>query len=1680
MKKRLLSMVLALLVIVGAVPVFTHSHTAHAAEAGTVTIVMNDSYGDSWNDNAIAVYEEDTLLGNATVESGKSATWTVPYDPSQTYTFRWVRGRYSDECSFEIFIDGESCFSATKSDCSGFTADQLLYTFAFKCRHTIPAGSLVCDLCGGVCGTDFNHRIDETLVCKFCSSPCGSAAFPHDFSALDSICRVCGVECPSLDTHADEGACTVCGNEADHKWSADFVCEWCGNSCGSPGAPHDFSGHNGTCLVCGVTCTSHSYGADYLCTTCGTPRLLDADGDGYYDIGNVDALYAYAWLLNALGEYEINAELTANIVINENVLAADGSLNGDGSSFRAWTPIGKATGFTSTTVGLKGIFDGHGYTISGLYINAEGTDNFALFAVLSQGGVIRNLHVEDSYISARSWVSALAANAYGTVEDCSVVATVNASQNYAGGVVANAGSDASILRSSFDGKITGAHCVGGIVGMAQWGTKITDCYNLGSILGSSLHVGGISGGNGTITNCYNLGDVTGTYHVGGIAGRHYGTITNSYNAGTVRGTYESNGYVGAIAGSFDGGDNLSSSHYLTGGASDSTGTAQNAIGTETLGKTRADGAGEATAHAVFQPGEIAYGLGASFGQTIGTDAYPILGGATLYKGYHNSCVELYINGTPNGVKVDHNYQSGVCTLCDNPCPHTSLTDGTCTLCGATAVSVTFDADGGTGTMDALGFLQGESFSLPVSSFTPPEHYEFRAWLVNGVEMTPGTRVTVTENTTVKAVWQRIKYKLLVLKNVESEVLYLDCYTEYTIPEYDGVLPAGKVFDDWEYHFDDDTGSRMTSLNPGDIILIDCEEAALKATFKDPVTYATVRLYFGSDWAEYEDHSVEKESNYRLPAEPPSVPSGKHFVGWMERRSDTEVITNTTVTVTEDMDFYARFENCSGGEATCTSGAVCDTCYTAYTEPLGHSYSDGICTRCAEYDPSLIDGDGTYLIGTRAQLFWFASHVNSGNNTANARLTADIDLLSIRWVPICETGLYHNAYGEDLGYAGVFDGDGHVIKNFTIATNAGQNTSHGLFGTVSGTVKDLGVENVTFTFADADVRAGAIVGQLVTVHGTILGCYVKGAEILSGSRVVGGIVGAVYEGLVKNCFVVDSNVSGASGRYGYIVGDSRGDLSETDRAGMVRNCYTDASPVYGSHTGSINACLQKTDAQLAAGEVAYLLNESGESRFGQLIGTDVAPSFAGGEVYLVYCVSGYHPAYSNTNEGYTAHSYADGICTHCYAPNISGYAGGVYWIRTADELRLFAKSVNAGYVKAEAILEKDLDLTGSAWTPIGTAVNKYQGTFDGGNHTLTVALTPTDASGTGIFGFLHYASVSNITVKGSITIAASDVMYVGGIAGYVETSHITNCHSYVNISEAEGVTGHQHVGGIAGHTGLNVPDYSDRAIISRSSNHGDINLPNASQTVGGIVGCTTGRVEILSCANYGDILTGSATSYVGGILGYSNVGTLVGPRNSLNVGRVTGREGVVGAIVGGLRCYSGGTIRDNYYLDTSCAVAYGDQLRDGVTMGEADIATATAVTAAELASGKVAYLMNGDQSSLLWYQTCGTGAPAFSGETVYAVENCAGGTVYSNQNRTIGHVYAGGACSVCGEPIPEGLGDLNEDGVVDIADIVAVIDAASGTALDPEDYPGDPDLTGDGVIDIADIVAVIDIAAGAAA
>ena len=139
------------------------------------------------------------------------------------------------------------------------------------------------------------------------------------------------------------------------------------------------------------------------------------------------------------------------------------------------------------------------------------------------------------------------------IHDVGIIESDIQGYQYIGGIAGYAYSSTSIRNCYNTGSVTGSsYHVGGIAGWAYSSTSIRNCYNTGSVTGSNDYVGGIAGYayRSTITNCYNTGSVTGSnYNVGGIVGYAYSssssTITNCYNTGSVTG---SNDYVGGIAG----------------------------------------------------------------------------------------------------------------------------------------------------------------------------------------------------------------------------------------------------------------------------------------------------------------------------------------------------------------------------------------------------------------------------------------------------------------------------------------------------------------------------------------------------------------------------------------------------------------------------------------------------------------------------------------------------------------------------------------------------------------------------------------------------------------------------------------------------------------------------------------------------------------------------------------------------------------------------------------------------------------------------------------------------------------------------------------------------------------------------------------------------------------------------
>ena len=231
--------------------------------------------------------------------------------------------------------------------------------------------------------------------------------------------------------------------------------------------------------------------------------------------------------------------------------------------------------------------------------------------------------------------------------------------------------------------------------------------------------------------------------------------------------------------------------------------------------------------------------------------------------------------------------------------------------------------------------------------------------------------------------------------------------------------------------------------------------------------------------------------------------------------------------------------------------------------------------------------------------------------------------------------------------------------------------------------------------------------------------------------------------------------------------------------------------------------------------------------------------------------------------------------------------GSYTVYNADGLMNIAELVNGGKTDINITLDKNIDLTGKAWTPIGTDYdNSYKGTFDGGGHTITGLTFTTNDEFAGLFGWLNRAgTVKNVVMEGvqitshqiyggsiggvvgyswgtiencSVSGSVSGTVYVGGVVGAQIGGSITGCSSSATVK------GTVDVGGVAGQT-------NSSATLTACYATGNVIIeinPKKNIAGGSLVGMNAG-ISLLACYATGNVTsTGSSTGkvHIGGFLG----------------------------------------------------------------------------------------------------------------------------------------------------------------------------------------------------------------------
>lgn len=380
-----------------------------------------------------------------------------------------------------------------------------------------------------------------------------------------------------------------------------------------------------TCPVGHTEEEAHHYDEQGFCIECGAYEPAEWKNDYRYEIGNAGQLYWFAGLVNGTlpGEEQdqiANAALINDITVNEQVLE-NGALAEDTGGLRSWTPIGNEAS------PYAGMIDGQNHTISGLFCNEPSKDDIGFAGCLSEmkngRGAIFDVRLKDCWIS-------------------------------------------------------GNNRVGGICGSSVNGI-IDNCYVEGVITAQGSMAGGICGLNsGYADGCGNAASVTAEEYAGGICGKNdarlhsyydpeYGGMVEAVYDGTVRwcmniGTVTAERVSGPIVGGIGGSDRISDCCYL----SDTE--------TDTFDGTTAKN------KEAFASGEAAWLLQAElsfpyWGQTIGTDPYPVLGGAqvyrsSVYKGCEGNPGEpiayLYSNTEQEDQYGEHtdSDNDGRCDVCD--------------------------------------------------------------------------------------------------------------------------------------------------------------------------------------------------------------------------------------------------------------------------------------------------------------------------------------------------------------------------------------------------------------------------------------------------------------------------------------------------------------------------------------------------------------------------------------------------------------------------------------------------------------------------------------------------------------------------------------------------------------------------------------------------------------------------------------------------------------------------------------------------------------------------------------------------------------------------------------------------------------------------------------------------------
>ena len=367
---------------------------------------------------------------------------------------------------------------------------------------------------------------------------------------------------------------------------------------------------------------------------------------------------------------------------------------------------------------------------------------------------------------------------------------------------------------------------------------------------------------------------------------------------------------------------------------------------------------------------------------------------------------------------------------------------------------------------------------------------------------------------------------------------------------------------------------------------------------------------------------------------------------------------------------------------------------------------------------------------------------------------------------------------------------------------------------------------------------------------------------------------------------------------------------------------------------------------------------------------------------------------------------------------SGTESDPYQISTAAQLKRFRDIVNGtgGQTQnrgAYAVLTANIDLNNEPWTPIGnyTEGNQiyYEGTFDGGGHTISGLNVTGEFVYAGLFGTVKDGTIKSLTVAGKVSPSNSQCI-VGGIVGYASNAVIKNCSNHCSVTgRATSI-----IGGIAG--------FNSSGAIIDCYNVGTISGINYAEAIGGIVGSNSGTIS--NCYNVGTV------------------------SNDTSVGEIAG--------------HNNGTVENCYYLAGTNLNAVGQNNSNG------NITKTESKTAANFANGTVLNLLiNGRaDSEHPWYETCiyleaaGKTLPVFKWQHQHQLTHVLAKDPTTSEVGNIEYWY----CPVCGKYFADANGDHE---ITQAETVIPKRQSSGGGSGGSSSYPiTDPSKTENGTVTVS--------------